>query len=1837
MIAVRCLCTLPLAWLLTGLAGAAEETALPPYHKEPILRVEAGGSTAFVTSLAFSPDGKKLYAGGFDKVVRVWNLDGEDRFVPSTTAYRVPIGPGIAGSINALALSSDGKWLAVAGWGMFRKAPGFGMPGVMAGKVLLSEDDWLDIGAIYVFDTETRKVHRLRGHRGYVLSLAFAPTRPGKSPVLASVGQERDGLGHAGTVRLWDIKKGPDAVQIGVLPKLPDPDATRPGVAVWHTGDQPKQVRVALSWPVKDTNKPGTLYLWDGARDGGQLWHAEAGRWNLPLAFLPDSAHEGQGTLVTSFYGEQPNSNEPRNRGHLQSWKVAAEEQATFGKMQPLPMADGHDYFLPRALAAFSSPAPNSRNYVAAILEVPDKAKNSRGYMLQLFSGDSLQPLGKALPLWIGPHKLPVAAADTTGRFLAVAGNIDNEIAIFSVSDLISKKEQASPRQTLRSIGATVQYVALGRKGQDRGLFLNERRTLDPSQPPRDPDAKDLLFDFKARRLVPYEAGWELDAPALGGWQLRLERDDKSDMVRHVVIRRDRDEIKRLSFSPEQYVTACALLPPIQPSPFQTPIVAIAYREAGESVLNLYNGVTGETVRRLTGHVDDVYSLAFSGDGKLLASAGHDQTVCVWSLTDLDRILEQQGGILRGVAIKRKEGGGLTLAHVETENLTKENRQELTAKEIAKGDTLEEIVVQEKRRRPASAPDYYDALWQCKPGTRVTLHFRGRAPATLVLSQGSDERKPLFSLFLSRSGGASQRRWIGWSPVGPYDSNAAEAERFIGWHRNTGEAGRPTEFVSAAEYRRDDFKPDILAYLIAKGSAGQALEAWDKDHPPPPPREPQMGMWIQELGREPPVDGRGRVRVRQRQATLRLAVFDELPPGKITSVEWDAEGLGKGPFTKTGHREWSADLSKLAWKRGEYRFTAKMRVEAGTGHVFQPKALALAYLPLPPVITLEGERFRIVDKEAFTFQAKIQPGATGEALKVVLLHQHENKDVAHQEVEADTLPLVKKELKLKPGYNLIKLIAVNKNAPKDQEEAEKAWVAVHVHYTKASPPRIALKSVVTLPVGTEIGIEPSKTVVVDAPRFRVVGEIEATEALVRAELIQGEDNKPSPLTGFVARHAKKWSISQEVTIRESEKTQKLRIVAKTDSSDVADRTLFVVYHPRLPQVTLLTPIDGAAFRASKEGNKIRLEAQLRWPPDKRPCQAEILLDNKPLGKHPVEAGADKFTAELVLHPGANEIQVRLSNPNRDAVSEKIRVNYLRPPRVVRVEEAAKKDKNVLLTDLRAIVESPASLPLTGARLNGVELPAAIFGQPVLQGELATYTFQIPDRGLVVGKNRFDLVVSNADGDSEPSLLSINVDKAKLPLPVVRMIDPAEDKSWTQPVYKAVFRVTSSTPLQWVELRRGQQVLHPMSAKDKPAKNQAGEYEITLAEDVKLERGPNSLKIVAANCGGEQSSQEVVINYHPEPVRVVFDLIETKNEKIALHEERDGCQTAARKLPQGRVLLHGKVLWNAESDAAVVGIDTLSVYVNGRQQLPVSLEKPSPGVRERKFKKEVLLTRAENNEVVIKLPSEAGIPAEADSHRQCRLHCLKPEPESQRRLHLLIVDAVEDDETQARQSVFRALQAQAVDNSTEKFAMPGFASGRLHGVLAGRDADRNKILAQLYGLRLELETDALSGMSNDVVMIYYHGWESPDARDHFLEGETGRHRISFQEFTDLLNRNLGAQILLLDVLRKPPKVFTPAEAQDQVGRWHYDPHLSMLRFSWRGQPKGQDPNARLLSELEEALRKARRFKDVTGQIENRFSKADRLPWHSLRYSTRLTYDRHVPAGQEDLSLGSGKSD
>ena len=64
------------------------------------------GHTGLVRSVAFSPDGKILASGGYDKTIRLWSVTD-----------RTPIGTltGHTETVNSVAFNPDGKTLASAG------------------------------------------------------------------------------------------------------------------------------------------------------------------------------------------------------------------------------------------------------------------------------------------------------------------------------------------------------------------------------------------------------------------------------------------------------------------------------------------------------------------------------------------------------------------------------------------------------------------------------------------------------------------------------------------------------------------------------------------------------------------------------------------------------------------------------------------------------------------------------------------------------------------------------------------------------------------------------------------------------------------------------------------------------------------------------------------------------------------------------------------------------------------------------------------------------------------------------------------------------------------------------------------------------------------------------------------------------------------------------------------------------------------------------------------------------------------------------------------------------------------------------------------------------------------------------------------------------------------------------------------------------------------------------------------------------------------------------------------------------------------------------------------
>ncbi len=98
-----------------------ERTLLREHLDEPWLRIDAGGHTATVRALAFTPDSSMLLSAGLDKNLELWNLDAIGRnlqrvFLRERT-IRWQVARGLRGSIYATATAPNDGLTAVGGYG----------------------------------------------------------------------------------------------------------------------------------------------------------------------------------------------------------------------------------------------------------------------------------------------------------------------------------------------------------------------------------------------------------------------------------------------------------------------------------------------------------------------------------------------------------------------------------------------------------------------------------------------------------------------------------------------------------------------------------------------------------------------------------------------------------------------------------------------------------------------------------------------------------------------------------------------------------------------------------------------------------------------------------------------------------------------------------------------------------------------------------------------------------------------------------------------------------------------------------------------------------------------------------------------------------------------------------------------------------------------------------------------------------------------------------------------------------------------------------------------------------------------------------------------------------------------------------------------------------------------------------------------------------------------------------------------------------------------------------------------------------------------------------------
>ena len=97
--------------LLWGLAAIVLQAGAAAAQERPVLMLDNGGHMGLVSGVVFTPDGKYLVSTGYDKVIRVWDWQAGQ----VVRVLRGQVGAGDEGRINTVAISPDGRRLAVGG------------------------------------------------------------------------------------------------------------------------------------------------------------------------------------------------------------------------------------------------------------------------------------------------------------------------------------------------------------------------------------------------------------------------------------------------------------------------------------------------------------------------------------------------------------------------------------------------------------------------------------------------------------------------------------------------------------------------------------------------------------------------------------------------------------------------------------------------------------------------------------------------------------------------------------------------------------------------------------------------------------------------------------------------------------------------------------------------------------------------------------------------------------------------------------------------------------------------------------------------------------------------------------------------------------------------------------------------------------------------------------------------------------------------------------------------------------------------------------------------------------------------------------------------------------------------------------------------------------------------------------------------------------------------------------------------------------------------------------------------------------------------------------------
>ena len=1767
-----------LGLVISGLAlpVAAQEKPLPPPDRAPHLILAHNGPHAPVTALAFAPDAGTLYVGGFDKQVRRYELV-KGKYV-AAESIRVPIGPGNAGVVNALAVSPDGKWVAAAGRAPIRgEAWGAADDGVSEDLRHIPPLLRRDSGVVYLFDPakpDGGKV--IRGPRSGVRAVAFANPAPANGPVLVTAGIEWDDDAgkESGVVRAFDVTTGEERGFQRGLPTTEIP----PGLAAWAVGPDNK-VRVAVSWEKANWKDGGELLVWD---IGGKVEKVPDTFFNAPLA-----VRVGKGGATEVISGGVELNGAKKNAGRL-----AVRSADPVGKPERLWLSGEAGATLgPLAVAPLTM--KDIGDAIAVLAEVDPRPVGAAGRPTQLLLvGPRGGVIGKPISLvGVSDQSLPVLAASPDGRFVAVAGFTDNRVEVYNAAALAAGEP-------------VVEQLKGGERGFSKVAFLvGEKLWLGGAGDTPEKGGVVLDLDRAVRAAAPPAAkdAIKVDAPAAGAAPKLLEADAAKKLPWRVVVAVGGAE-KTVALPDGERATAAALLPG-KPAWDATlgPVVAVAHvHDRSQTVLvTLYDAATAKPLFRLGGPTLPVRALAFSGTRPLLAAAGDDGTVAVWSMKNVARTLPTIEGLL-----VTARGGEVVVVAVQPDGPANGK--------LKVDDVIESVADATGVQKPVTTPiDFLLAVRALKVGDDAQVKVKGRAAVAVAVGTAIGGRHPLFTLWVDPVPKGGKHDWVGWTTSGPYDANGEAAEGRIGWLTSTGDPARPVTFAGANQYRKLFYKRDFIRRLVETADHRLADQM-------PPPRPAALVVTLPAGAKL----GDGPLVVRETLDGLEVSLNDpdsvlDLDRAElrwqITGPAGGASALARVPFS-SGRA--GLDLSKHAWTRGEHRVHVTLFKSPSDEVPLLEVTFVVWFRPPAPVLTVKIDKVPAAGVEITTENDEVEVTATADAkanpdgAAVTLSWTDGGKPVVLTRKPDGTYGPAKVTLKAQ-GTTAILVTATNLGeGVKAADESHAIEVRVR-KLVKIVPPTVKLLVLTPFDFRTATN-EPY---VVSTETATLTATVECATPLAAfewkvgtAEWVVGKlDEKTKSATRELALPANGAPLVVEV------RAKAVNGASATDSATIS--------YQEIPAVSVTLP------PAQVTAPELNLTGGLKVL-GKRPFKVRVLVTSSRTGRtrefdSAVNAARTQWEAGVTLFPGENTLGyvVLYDNDRKELRREGlIDVRYVRPPLVA---GGAPVDVGTgTVGDLALAVVSTADAPPSELSVNGARVGFRTHAKPIPL--FGAKLWVLTARGVPVpaGADRLKPVavaVRNAEGESRPVAVAVlGRVEVKVPPPEIRLTRDTGIIAHDQEVpavgdgrFTFDLRVISESPLTRVEVWYGksadigtlQDGVKAAGAVPAPG----GGFELTARPVLNLRPGTeNHVRVVASSAGGT-ATVAFKVSFTPPPVQVVIDSInEPKGEPIAVMSG-----SAAELKVAGYVIeVEGRVIWYTD-DLPVAKDQNLTVVfsANGVAHLPVTVPLPKEG-KERKFSGRVYLNASGNPDP--KVPAVTHVRADLRSgnrpvplaqvgSKSAEFFVTSAAPLRDQRFHVLMlgVEVPEADRKPLVHSLVKAVGGTIPadnPNFTEgRFTHPRFSFAYLYSPRLGytKGGDLN---ALLNAVRADIERRSKrqgEEWLNDVVVVYYQGgdWAEPDGRRYLhsattLSGAAGKNRADYAIRMDNLPQTHGLLVALVNV----------AGDAETSGTLVID--IPYVRYAWENAAN----LAQILVQFAEAVKAERELRPILAAVNAGLSKA-----------------------------------